>query len=242
MSTWWRWVSEFDSTSSTPPCRMSWWTMMLASSCRIEGHVEVEVYGRCAMWPGTLWWNWWKFTFDTMNESRRRRKWAESFNSLVKMSALLMTPGICLTWMWPSAWASRTRFSRRLTCLILLVVTVDNQSTHAWLSLETTVGAVTSGRHISWQRWRTLTSSVTHSLVAITSASHELSAVWFWRIDFHAMGPPLRQMIKPDRDRSLNNSIGVPSGTVLLIWPPQQASLNAVSCILSDGDGGVASL
>ena len=49
---------------------------------------------------------------------------------------------------------------------------------------------------ISWHRFRMPRSSVTHSFVAITSASHELRAVCACRIDFHEMGPPLRQTIK----------------------------------------------
>jgi hypothetical protein len=77
----------------------------------------------------------------------------------------------------------------------------------------------------------TLRSLVTHSLVAMTSASQELSAVCFCRMDFQAIGPPLRYMIYPESERNLNNSIGVPSGTEFPIWPPQQASLNAVSYI-----------
>ena len=177
------------------------------------------------MCEGTLWWNWLKLDLETMKESRRRRKWAESFNSLVKMSALLIIPGMCWTWICPATCASRTRFSRRLTCLMPLVVTVEDQSTQAWLSLYTIVGDVVSERCISWHLFRMPRSSVTHSFVAITSASHELRAVCACRMDFHAMGPPLRQTINPDREHSLNNSIGVPSGTVLRIWPPQQASL-----------------
>ena len=85
--------------------------------CHVSGHIVVEL------------------NEDTMNESRRRQKWAESFNSFVKMSALLIMPGMCFTWICPSTWASRTRFSWRLTCLIPFVVTVDDLSTHAWLSL-----------------------------------------------------------------------------------------------------------
>ena len=56
---------------------------------------------------------------------------------------------------------------------------------------------------------------MSHSLVAMISASQELKAVWFLRMDFQAIGPPERQMIKPERERNLNNSSGVPSSTVL---------------------------
>ena len=80
-----------------------------------------------------------------------------------------------------------------------------------------------------------------HSFVARISASKELWAVCSWRIDFHAIGPPLRQITKPERERNLNSSRGVPSGTELPIWLPQHASLKAVRDLHSEGEGGVAS-
>lgn len=60
--------------------------------------------------------------------------------------------------------------------------------------------------------------------------------------DRHAIGPPERQTRRPESERNLNSSSGVPSLTALPNWPPQQASLEAVSSWHSDGEGGVASL
>ena len=58
-------------------------------------------------------------------------------------------------------------------------------------------------------------SSVAHSLVAMISSSQELNAVWFLRMGFHAIGPPERQIRKPEREWNLNNSSGVQSLTAL---------------------------
>ena len=44
-------------------------------------------------------------------------------------------------------------------------------------------------------------------LVAIILASQELNDVWFWWMDFQAIGPPERQMRKPEKDWNLNNSV-----------------------------------
>ena len=65
---------------------------------------------------------------------------------------------------------------------------------------------------------------MSHLLMAVISASQELNAVWFWQMEFHAIGPPERQMRKPERERNLNNSSGVPSSTALTNLPPQFAS------------------
>ena len=56
------------------------------------------------------------------------------------------------------------------------------------------------------------------------------------------MGPPLRHMIYPESKQNLNISMGVPLGTDLPSWLPQQALLNAVRDWHSDGDGGVVLL
>ena len=63
--------------------------------------------------------------------------------------------------------------------------------------------------------------------------------IWFWRIDFHAIGIPERQMRKPDKDRNLNSSRGVTSLTALRNWPPHQVPQKAASWWNSDGEGSV---
>ena len=54
-----------------------------------------------------------------------------------------------------------------------------------------------------------------HSLVAMISASQELKAIFFKRNDLYAIGPPERQMIKPERERNLKSYREVPSLTAL---------------------------
>ena len=67
------------------------------------------------------------------------------------------------------------------------------------------------------------------SLVAMTSASQEDRAVWPCRTVFQESGPPERRTRKPLRERNLNSSTSVPSGTELPSWEPQHASLYVVS-------------
>eukprot|EP00956_Cyclotella_meneghiniana_P020419 scaffold36078_cov69-Cyclotella_meneghiniana.AAC.1 len=99
-----------------------------------------------------------------------------------------------------------------------------------------------SGMWRSRARLRMCSSSVMHSEVATISASQELREVRFWRMDFQLIGPPERQMTKPEMLRNLNSSRGVPSGTALPNWPSQQASEKEVRRCTSPGEGGVASV
>ena len=64
-------------------------------------------------------------------------------------------------------------------------------------------------------------SSVAHLLVAMILASRELNAVWYLCIDLHAIGPPEKQMKKPEIERDLNSSRGVPSSSALPNRPNQ---------------------
>ena len=85
-------------------------------------------------------------------------------------------------------------------------------------------------------------SSVVQLLVAMIFYSQELRAVWFWWIDFHAIGMPERHMRKPERDQNLNSSIGVPYSSALPNWSPQLASQKSVTWWHSDEEGAVASV
>ena len=84
--------------------------------------------------------------------------------------------------------------------------------------------------------------SFTHLLVAMISASQELRAVCSWQTDIQAMRPPVLQRTKPDSDRNLNSSIGVPSSTAFPNYPPQQALLKVIRLWNLVGEYGVASV
>ena len=83
------------------------------------------------------------------------------------------------------------------------------------LSVYILVQEYASGIPISLERCFSDWSSVVHSLVTIIYALQEINAVWFLLIDFHGIGPPKRQMRKPERERNLNSSRGVPYLTAL---------------------------
>ena len=135
--------------------------------------------------------------------------------------------------------ASRTAFSRRLTCFIPLVFVDLHQSTVPWLSLYIGVGTSLSLRPSLLHQSRTERESLAYYFVALTSDSHKLRLVRLIWNDFQETGPPKRNTMKPAIYRSLKNSIPSPSGTAFPSWDPQHASQYDVSLWCSCAWGGV---
>ena len=194
------------------------------------------------MCVGTSWFYFSNAWRETIIESLIFLKCVFSFISFVKMSLGLIMPGMCSTSKSFDWWHSRTIFSRRFRCLITFEVTKSAHGTAALLSLFILVRDYDSVFPILLAQCFSDWSYVAHSLVAIILDSKELKEVWFLQIDFRAIGSPERQMIKPDREWNLNSSIGVPSSTALLHWPPQLALQKAVIWWQYDGEGAVASV
>ena len=142
------------------------------------------------IYEGTLWLYSRKAYSETIMGSLRFMKCVLSFISFVNMPLVCMIPGTCLTYTSFDWWNLRTIFYLRFKCLMPFEVTEASYWTAALLSLYILVLEHASVMSISLERWSRNRSLVVHSLVAIISASQELGDVWFWRIYFHAIGPP----------------------------------------------------
>ena len=158
---------------------------------------------------------------ETIIEFQRFLNCVLSFVSFVKILFGLIMPGMRSTSTYFDWWNYQTIFSWRFRCLMPFDVTEAVHWTEALLSLNILVQEYAFGIPISLSRCLSDCSSVDHALVTMISASQELNDVCFWRMDFHSIGPPERQIRKYERDCSLNNSSGVPSLTALSNWPPQ---------------------
>ena len=200
---------------------------------------RMEQYGNILlakiMCVGTLWLYFRNAWRETIIESLRFLKCVLSFISFVKISLGLIMSVICSTSTSFDWCHSRTIFYRMFRCLITFEVNEDAHWTAALLSLYILVREYASGIPISLARYFSDWISVAHLLVAMISASQELNDVWFWWIYFHTIGPPDRQMRKPERERNLNSSRGVLSSTALPNLPSQLALQKSVSWWHSDG-------
>ena len=120
-------------------------------------------------------------------------------------------------------WHSWTTLSLRFKCLMRFDVTESAHWTADFLSLYILVRAYDSIISILLSQCFMDWSSVVHSLVAMNSNLQELRAVSFLQIDFYEIEPPEWQMRKPEIERNLKSSRGVPTSTALPNWPPQLA-------------------
>ena len=157
------------------------------------------------MCVGTLWLYFRNAWRETIIESLRFLKCVFSFISFVKMSLVFMNPVILSTSTSFDWWHSRTIFSRTFKCLIPFEVTEFAHRTAALLSLYILVLEYSYGLPISLARCFSYWIYGAHSSVAMILASQELKELWFWRIDFHVIWPPERQMRKPEREQNLNS-------------------------------------
>ena len=119
-------------------------------------------------------------------------------------------------------WYSKNVFSLRFRCLIPLDVTESSHWTQSLLVLYIVVWLHASFIIIPLERCLRYWSYVVHSWVAIISSFQKMRAVWFWLIDFHAMGLLERKIRKPGSEWNMKISRGVPSSAALTYWLPQQ--------------------
>ncbi len=182
-----------------------------------------------------------------MNESQRRRKWAPSRISFMKMSTGLTLPATWQTWSVLPWTHSRTEFSQSSMCQAALEVILYAQLTHAALLLYRIVGEDMSGigrpqLEILRERLRKSTTFLEVAHVVQISASQELRDVRSWRSPIHPRGPPFLKMMLPFMLQNLKSGSSIPLAMALPSCEPQQALLYAE--IVSDRPkvGATASL
>ena len=143
-----------------------------------------------------------KFCDEIIKQSRRNKNCETSRNSLVKISDKFSFPGICDTSIVLLVTFSRTRFSRRSTQRIFLVVVPLLQCIAPWLSFLIMIGNVSrrlrSRNNILYSR-----TSFVVSLMLWTSAWQDDCAASLCRAQPQAIGAPACITNHPDSERRI---------------------------------------
>ncbi len=161
-----------------------------------------------------------------IKDSQRRQKLAPSRISLVKISAGLHLPLMCVTVRVTSLTHLQNEFFWFLMWWFPSVIILWHHWTQVSLLLNKGMGVVASEiGYPGEERWnfilQTLTVSLGPMLDAWISASQELRAVCSCRSVFQVMGPLERNRIALLILQNLNKSSWIPAQIVFTIWDPQ---------------------